>query len=140
MKHPDEIADDIKFTLKQMGFRVLYYKAMTTNSHYIKVDGGIVGSIRISDHRSFKSENKWFYRFNILTSLDQKMILLSDDTRKTTQHFYPATDDYIRQMLSQIQAYRKIKKAQYKVAYDTRVQRAILKAKRHRRLNVFKEI
>jgi hypothetical protein len=64
-----ELADTIIKHLKQEGFILQRYDAMSTNSIYLKLDYGVCNSIRISDH---KGKRHLQYRYNLL--LDQKHI------------------------------------------------------------------
>ena len=45
-----KVAEDIQILLKKNGFTIHRYNSYSSNSIYLKVDFGLAGSIRISDH------------------------------------------------------------------------------------------
>ena len=49
--------------LKSEGFSVMRYDSITTNSVYLKLDDGVGGSIRISDHEGKK---QYSYKYNLI--------------------------------------------------------------------------
>lgn len=49
--------------LKKDGFTVMKYEAYSSNSVYLKIDDGVVGTIRISDHYGKKHLK---YRYNLI--------------------------------------------------------------------------
>lgn len=57
------ISDKITNILKNEGFKINRYYARTTKSVYIKLDYGVCGAIRISDHIGKK---KCLYKFNLI--------------------------------------------------------------------------
>lgn len=56
-------ADWLVKELKEREFTVMRYDAYSTNSVYLKVDDGVVGTIRISDHRGKKHLR---YKYNLI--------------------------------------------------------------------------
>jgi hypothetical protein len=80
--------------LKGEGFILQRYDAYGTNSIYIKLDYGLMHSIRISDH---KGKNHLKYRYNIGTSITR--------TYETMDMSYPRyfyTVDDVHKMLDKI--------------------------------------
>ena len=57
------VSDKIIRKLKQKGFRINRYYAYKTKSIYIKLDYGVCGAIRISDHIGKK---QYRYKFNVI--------------------------------------------------------------------------
>lgn len=57
--------------LHNKGLTLHYYKALTTNSCYIKVDFGVCNSIRIADHRG---KEKYKYKFNLMLNLKKSYV------------------------------------------------------------------
>lgn len=84
-----KVADKVKARLYEKGFKVYYQFSKNTKSIYLKVDNGACCSIRISDHKNYKTRSKFnmiknykvkrtnykngiqkrFYNFNMLDSL-----------------------------------------------------------------------
>lgn len=75
-----EIAENIINYLKDLGISIHIYYAFSTNSIYIKLDYGTLGSIRISDH---KGKEKYHYKYNVRTDITE---CYSEDK----SNFYPA--------------------------------------------------
>lgn len=65
MKRKREIAVSNRIIngLKHKGFKISRYYAKTTKSIYLKLDYGVCGGIRISDH---KGKEKYHYKFNVI--------------------------------------------------------------------------
>jgi hypothetical protein len=101
-----EIAKRIIKVLKREGAVVHRYDAFTSNSIYIKIDAGIVGTVRISDHLSNKGRKKLGYRYNLLTNLDEFYVQKEPNVR----YFYPTQDLDI--MIGNILARREAKLAE----------------------------
>lgn len=57
------VANRVIKELKHKGFQINQYYAKTTRSIYLKIDYGVCGGIRISDH---KGKEKYRYKFNLL--------------------------------------------------------------------------
>lgn len=57
-----DIADYVIARLKSEGFTIQRYNSYSTNSVYLKLDYGVVNSIRISDHKGKKHLQ---YRYNL---------------------------------------------------------------------------
>ncbi|MCI9038442.1 MAG: hypothetical protein HFJ29_00945 [Clostridia bacterium] len=55
------VANKVIKELKHKGFKINQYYAKTTRSIYLKIDYGVCGGIRISDHRGKKK-----YRYNLI--------------------------------------------------------------------------
>lgn len=88
-----QVAAKVSKELREMGMVVQRYDAYSTNSIYLKVDYGMINSIRISDHDGKKHLR---YRFNILTSIDEYKMEQEDLIRE----YYPV--DSINKMLVKI--------------------------------------
>ncbi len=58
-----KVANKVIKELKHKGFQINQYYAKTTRSIYLKIDYGVCGGIRISDHRGKK---KYRYKFNLI--------------------------------------------------------------------------
>lgn len=62
-KQEIEVSNKIIKSLTNKGFKISKYYSKTTKSVYIKLDFGVCGGIRISDHRGKK---KYHYKFNVI--------------------------------------------------------------------------
>jgi hypothetical protein len=67
-----QIAEILITKLKELGFIVHKYNAVTTNSIYLKLDYGVCCGIRISDH---KGKKKYHYRFNVIKNFNGDKIV-----------------------------------------------------------------
>lgn len=65
-------ADYLLKEFKKRGFTVMKFDAITTNSVYLKLDEGVGGSIRISDHPG-KKHLKYKYNLVVGSKLEKKM-------------------------------------------------------------------
>lgn len=63
-----KVAEDIQILLKKNGFTIHRYNSYSSNSIYLKVDFGLAGSIRISDHVGKGYLN---YTFNVGTDIKE---------------------------------------------------------------------
>ncbi len=63
-----KVAEDIQILLKKNDFIIHRYNSYSSNSIYLKVDFGLAGSIRISDHVGKGYLN---YTFNIGTDIEE---------------------------------------------------------------------
>jgi hypothetical protein len=88
MKENQHISKKIITELKKYGLVIQMYEASTSNSIYLKLDYGIAGSIRISDHHSHKAE--FPYRYNILKYFSEPMEIATLSGQK--QFFYSWKD------------------------------------------------
>lgn len=61
--------------LKAEGCVLMVYKAMTTNSIYVKIDDGVAGTLRISDHEGKKHLS---YTYNLV--LGSRMAYVNDNS------------------------------------------------------------
>jgi hypothetical protein len=66
-----DCADNIIEILKEKGFIIQRYDALSTNSIYLKLDYGVCNSIRISDHPGKKY---LCYRYNIILGCDDNIV------------------------------------------------------------------
>lgn len=62
----DKFTEKLIAKLKQHGITIQYYHAMTTNSIYLKLDYGVLNTIRISDH---KGKANLSYRYNFAKNI-----------------------------------------------------------------------
>lgn len=62
----ENVRDILIKELKAAGFKIMLYESTTTNSIYLKLDYGVMHSIRISDHEGKKHLQ---YRYNVLTTV-----------------------------------------------------------------------
>lgn len=75
-------ADYLVAEFKKQGFTVLRYDAMTSLSVYLKLDDGVSGSIRISDHEGKKHLR---YRYNLIKDSN----LYKKEDKGVTRYFFP---------------------------------------------------
>lgn len=92
----EDIALFIQERLLYSGFILQRYDSYTTNSIYIKLDYGVMNSIRISDHRGKKHLK---YRYNLLE--DRKRVNRHDNG-KYSRNFYGF--EHVHEMLMDIYA------------------------------------
>lgn len=78
-----QVAKLIQNSLIEKGFTIHRYNAYSTNSIYLKVDGGLCKSIRISDHTGKKHLR---YSYNLLSTLSEGY---SEVDREVTRYYYP---------------------------------------------------
>lgn len=105
--------------LKTRNFNLQYHQAFSTNSCYIKLDYGMSGSIRISDHHD---KGKYQYKFNLITSLDRSF-------QHNNRNFYCLDD--LTKMLNDILWMRKLRVSLYgKSYYEQMFQYKYQKAKK----------
>jgi len=102
------VVDKIINTLKQHGIIIQRYDSITSNSIYLKLDYGVLKSIRISDHPSKKHLH---YRYNL-----QRDLITSRYDKRTKRFFYPTAD--VDRMLQQILSDRNDKKQRFGANYD----------------------
>lgn len=96
--------------LKKEGIVIQHYSAITTNSAYIKLDYGVLNSIRISDHKGKKHLK---YKYNIQTDTTWLKPWINDAGRL----FYPAKD--IDKLVQRILLDRLSKQARYGDRYES---------------------
>lgn len=84
MKTVSDIAEYLVQELKELGFKIQLYKAVTTKSTYIKLDYGVCNSIRISDHNGKKHLQ---YRYNI--QQDCKEYYVAKSPEGWDRYYYP---------------------------------------------------
>ena len=94
--------------LKSHGIIIQRYDSVISNSIYIKLDYGVLKSIRIGDHPSKKHLH---YRYNLQTDLTNNRY---DQSQQ--RFFYPIHD--IQSMIRQILSDRSDKKSRYGNQYD----------------------
>lgn len=96
VKRIREIADRVARELKANGFHVLRYDSYSTNSVYLKLDYGVMHSIRISDHSGKKHLG---YRYNVLSTCQQ--VTSGKTAQGYPRYFYPfdQTDRLVRDII-----------------------------------------
>lgn len=93
-----EVARVLSYELIDKGFTVHRYNAYSTKSIYLKVDGGLCRSIRISDHTG---KGYLRYTYNLLSTVKEPY---SEKDDGVVRYYYPY-DDWNR-VVEQIVAYR----------------------------------
>lgn len=58
--------------LKEQDFTVMRYDSYSSNSVYLKINDGVVGTIRISDHHGYKHLK---YRYNLIIGVEKHKTL-----------------------------------------------------------------
>lgn len=101
-----ELANYIIKYLKDNGFIIQYYKAVKTNSVYLKLDYGVANSIRISDHDGKEHLN---YRYNI--GKHYHGIGKEETERGLERNFFPFEE--VNRMLALIVSERNAKLEKY---------------------------
>lgn len=100
-----EISNRVINILKNKGFRINKYYAKTTRSIYIKLDYGVCGGIRISDH---KGKKKYRYKFNLIKGYKGPKQIL-DRGYNRLYYNYENTDELItdiqKEKIDKIQKY-----------------------------------
>lgn len=105
MKTENKVAKELIKNLRELGFIVHRYDAVTTNSIYLKLDYGVCCGIRIADH---KGKQKYHYRFNVYKDYDGDRVVIRDNL---ISYFY--TFNEIPQLLRRIHEERKLKIKKY---------------------------
>lgn len=93
-----EVARVISYELIDKGFTVHRYNAYSTNSIYLKVDGDLCKSIRISDH---SGKGYLRYTYNLLSTVEKPY---SKEDNGVVRYYYPYED--WNKVVEQIVAYR----------------------------------
>lgn len=96
---------DLMRDLDKKGFVLYYYQAYSTPSCYIKLDHGVAGSVRISDHKGIE---KYQYKFNLMLCCDKSY---EKDGRK-----YYCMADYDK-MIKDIQDFKQERLDKYGFKY-----------------------
>lgn len=78
-------ADYLVTELKKHGITVMRYNAMTTSSIYLKLDDGVLNSVRISDH---PGKVKYVYRYNLIKGETRR----KNKKKNLEQLFFPMRD------------------------------------------------
>ncbi len=132
--HPDEVAKILIKRLKESGIHILYYRSMSSDSHYLKLDGGVAHSVRISDHHSLKKH--LIYKYNLITVGESGYrAWITKDRRRGIYGI-----DAIDKMISHILNNWKLKKLQFGGTYKEYVRQGIYRCRTHEKLRMFKEI
>lgn len=133
--HPNEVAKYVTKKLKDAGVRLWYYKSMSSDSHYFKIDCGVAHSLRISDHATRKGHLS--YRHTIITERIKGSRSWVDE-KDMIQIIYGI--DKIDLAISNIVKARKLKMMQYGTRYETFIDNNIDSCANHKKLHLFKEI
>lgn len=78
-------ADYVVSKCKGLGFQVMRYDAYSSNSVYLKLDDGVVGTIRISDHRGKKHLR---YKYNLIKGCYRH----KRNDKGIDRYFFPMSD------------------------------------------------
>lgn len=100
-----QIANILVNELKNLGFIVHRYNAVTTSSIYLKLDYGVACGIRISNH---KGKEKYHYRFNVIKDYEGDKITYF---KSLISYFY--TFNELPQLLQKVQDEKKLKIQKY---------------------------
>lgn len=98
-----QTADTIIQALKAEGIIIQYYESITSKSVYLKLDYGVLKSLRISDHNGKKHLK---YRYNIQTNIQR-----SRYDREQKRFYYPMSD--VNRLIEQILKDRNDKTTRY---------------------------
>ena len=105
------------------GFTVHRYNAYSTDSIYLKVDGGLCKSIRISDHTG---KGHLRYTYNLLSTVKE---FYSEEDNGVVRYYYPY-NNWLR-VLKSVMAVREDLQTRYsKSWYDKEVKRLISSSKK----------
>lgn len=96
MKEVREAADYICKKLNGQGFHILRYDP--PYSSYIKIDGGLCNTIRVSAHGSSKEHLS--YRYNVLVGLDENYSEVCD--KGYTKHFITSDKKELDSLINSI--------------------------------------
>lgn len=92
----DEVADYLVEQLKGQGLTIHRYDATSTHSIYLKLDFGVAGSIRISDH---KGKRYLHYTYNVETW--RKEYDVGIDKRGNFRYYYPPTKEMLDKLVAE---------------------------------------
>lgn len=95
-------ADYLIEKLKAQGITIHRYDASSTHSIYLKLDYGVAGSIRISDH---KGKYYLHYTYNVETW--RKECDVGIDKRGNFRYYYPSTTEALDKLI--VEATRRAK-------------------------------
>lgn len=100
-----EIKDTIVKSMKENGVSLLYYSSYSTHSLYLKLDNGLLNTVRISDHPGKKHLN---YRYEIGPHIKEFKV---DHSKKYKSYMFPS--DEVDKLISTILEDRKDKMEKY---------------------------
>lgn len=103
-KHLDSLAAYIIRELKKEGITIQRYDSYSSMSIYLKLDFGVLNSIRISDHDGKKH---LAYRYNLLTHLSKFQWQRTE--QGWPRYFFP--NNQVNEMLAKIKQDRMVKMA-----------------------------
>lgn len=108
-----QIADYLVSVLKENGFLVHRYDAVSTGSIYLKLDYGVASSIRISDH---KGKRYLHYTFNVETWREECTVDL--DKYGNIRYYYPSTKEALDKLINEAISRRDKRKERYGEKYQ----------------------
>lgn len=118
-----EVANLLQNELISNGFTVHRYNAYSTNSIYLKVDGGLCKSIRISDHTG---KGHLRYTYNLLSTVTE---FYSKEDNGVIRYYYPYRDWF--RVFQSVMSVREDLQTRYsKSWYDKEVKRLITSSKK----------
>lgn len=104
-----ESAEYLIKNLKKENIIVQFYESKTTSSIYMKLDYGVLNSLRISDH---EGKGHLSYKYNLLSTIQKPTTTKSRSKYGVvTRHFYPL--EHKTMLLKRILADRKEKLSRY---------------------------
>jgi len=110
------------------GFAIQKYEAYTSNSVYIKVDYGVCGTVRISDHDSHKDNLRYLYNVNVCSTKKQKQTKVVGIVRRK---YYSGS--MLRKLMSDIKKNRDKKIKRFSInGYDKMIGKSISANKNNR--------
>lgn len=112
-----DISQYIEVKLLEQGFIIHRYDSYSTNSIYLKLDYGVMNSIRISDH---KGKQHLSYKYNIESGV--KVAKWYKDKRGFWRYNCPTTPTAIDELITIILSDKLKKKMLYKSRYDELVE------------------
>lgn len=121
---PNEVADYLVEKLKD-NFSILRYDAKKTASIYLKLDYGVVGSIRISDHKGYKGLS---YTFNVECGREEDDISIADGH---IRYYYCAEGSSLDRLVAEADK----KKLQIKKKYGKKMYKRLMQRNFDRGLN-----
>lgn len=114
----DQLLGLIKKQLRVSGIQYSVYKAVTTNSKYLRLDKGLLGSLRIGDH---PGKARYHYTYEIGNHIrEPREVTHGYMGGEFTQYKFPSA--YLDELITQIKVERANKISRYsKEQYDALV-------------------
>lgn len=87
------------------GYAIQRYDAFSSNSVYLKIDYGVCGTIRISDHNSHKKDLKYRYNVNISEKAERRILKDRKYYGDAYRAFYKLLSDIRKRRKSMLSRY-----------------------------------